>query len=196
MSVQVILVRPGATSYDEQTRVQGILDLPLSERGTDEAVQLATELQNAGLSAVYSGPSQNAVQTAAYISARAGVRPRQLDELRNLDQGLWQGLQYEEIRRRNYKVYRQWLDDPRTVCPPQGETIEEAIDRVRLALRSVLKRHRDQTIALVVAEPMARLVAAYLQGITHVEFEEEVQTGYFEILAVSANLDRSSYSLS
>ena len=151
MSVQVVLVRPGATIYDEQTRVQGILDLPLSERGTEEALQLATDLQNAGLSAVYSGPSQNAAQTAAYISARAGVRPRQLDELRNLDQGLWQGLQYEDIRRRNHKVYRQWLDDPRTVCPPQGETIEEAIDRVRLALRSVLKRHRDQTIALVVA---------------------------------------------
>ena len=174
MSVQVVLVRPGATSYDEQARVQGILDLPLSDRGTEEAIQLATDLQHLGLTAVYSGPSQNAVQTAAHISAKAEVRPRQLDELRNLDQGLWQGLQFEDIRRRNHKVYRQWLEDPRTVCPPQGETIEEALNRVKQTLRALLKRHRDQTIAIVVAEPMAKLIAAYLQGSCRFQFEEEV----------------------
>ena len=30
---QVVLIRPGATVYDEQNRVQGILDIPLSARG-------------------------------------------------------------------------------------------------------------------------------------------------------------------
>ena len=34
---QVVLIRPGATVYDEQNRVQGILDIPLSERGRAEA---------------------------------------------------------------------------------------------------------------------------------------------------------------
>ena len=56
-------------------------------------------------------------------SARpSGLRPRRIDDLRNLDQGLWQGLQLDEIKRRNVKVFRQWIDDPVTVCPPQGET--------------------------------------------------------------------------
>ena len=35
---QVILIRPGATLYDEQNRVQGVLDIPLSEQGRDEVV--------------------------------------------------------------------------------------------------------------------------------------------------------------
>jgi len=41
---QVVLIRPGATVYDEQNRVQGALDLPLSERGWAEVAELAEKL--------------------------------------------------------------------------------------------------------------------------------------------------------
>ena len=37
---QVLLIRPGATLYDEQNRVQGILNIPLNERGRVEAARL------------------------------------------------------------------------------------------------------------------------------------------------------------
>ena len=42
---QVVLIRPGATVYDEQDRIQGVLDIPLSERGRAE-VALLTERRN------------------------------------------------------------------------------------------------------------------------------------------------------
>ena len=41
---QVVLIRPGATIYDEQNRVQGILDIPLSERGQGEVARMAQKL--------------------------------------------------------------------------------------------------------------------------------------------------------
>ena len=73
MSLQVILVRPGSTLYDEELRVQGILDLPLCERGIEEASLMARELSSLGLSAIYSGPSQNATQTANLIAESSGL---------------------------------------------------------------------------------------------------------------------------
>ena len=36
---QVVLIRPGATVYDEQNRVQGVLDVPLSDRGWSEVAE-------------------------------------------------------------------------------------------------------------------------------------------------------------
>ena len=71
------------------------------------------------------------VRTAEIIGKALGLRPKRIDELRNLDQGLWQGLQIDEIKRRNTKLFRQWIEDPRTICPPQGETIEDALERVK-----------------------------------------------------------------
>ncbi len=181
---QVVLIRPGATVYDEQDRVQGVLDLPLSERGKIEVERLAERLSAASLSVVYCGPGESVVRTADAVARAFGLRPKRIDDLRNLDQGLWQGLQLDEIKRRNLKVFRQWQDDPRTICPPQGETVEDAMDRIKTALRPLLRRHRDETIGLVVGEPLAQLIACYLRGNPRVQLDDDVATGDFERIDV------------
>lgn len=117
---QVVLIRPGATVYDEQNRLQGILDIPLSERGHGEVTRMAqrltSSLDGSPLSALYCGPGESVVGTAEIVGKVLGIRPKRIDEFRNLDQGLWQGLQIDEIKRRNTKLFRQWIDDPETIC--------------------------------------------------------------------------------
>ena len=173
----VVMIRPGATVYDEQDRVQGILDLPLSERGKAEVARLAERLSSVSLSALYCGPGESVLRTADAVARAIGLRPKRLDDLRNLDQGLWQGLQLDEIRRRNLKLFRQWQDDPRTICPPRGETVEDAMCRIRAALRPLIRRHRDETIGLVVGEPIAQLIACYLRREPRVQLDDDVPTG-------------------
>ena len=195
---QVILIRPGATAYDEQNRVQGILDIPLSERGRAEVAQLAETLAATAppalaLTALYCGPGESVVRTAEIIGKALGLRPRRIDDLRNLDQGLWQGLQLDEIKRRNLKVFRQWLDDPVTVCPPQGETIESAQERIRQALRPLIRRHHDEAIGLVAGEPIAQLIACYLRRDPRVQLEDRVPTGGFERIEIAADPDRNGH---
>jgi broad specificity phosphatase PhoE len=186
---QVILIRPGATLYDEQNRVQGILDIPLSERGQGEATRmaqrLAQSLGSSSLSALYCGPGENLIRTAEIVGQALGIRPRRINEFRNLDQGLWQGLQIEEIRRRNTKLFRQWLDDPATICPPQGETVERAMDRIKQAFRPLLRRHQEEAIGLVVGEPLARLVSCYLRGEPRVHLEEQWPCCEFEWIQIA-----------
>lgn len=190
---QVVLIRPGATLYDEQNRVQGVLDIPLSERGKTEVARLAECLTGRELAAIYCGPGESAVCTAECVGRAVGLRPKRLDELRNLDQGLWQGLQLDEIRRRHLKVFRQWLDDPLTICPPQGETVETALDRIKAALRPLIRRHRDEAIGLVVAEPIAQLVAGFLRQDPHVQLDDDVPTGGFECIEVVPELDQNGH---
>ena len=38
--VQVLLIRPGATEYDQQGRVQGILDVPLAQVSPDRGIEV------------------------------------------------------------------------------------------------------------------------------------------------------------
>lgn len=188
---QVVLIRPGATAYDEQNRVQGVLDVPLSERGRAEAADLADRLAGTELRALYSGPGENVLRTAETVGRALGLRVRRIEELRNLDQGLWQGLQIDEIRRRNLKLFRQWQDDPRTVCPPNGETVESALTRVQVALRPILRRHRDEAIGLVVADPLVRLVSCFLRRDALVQLLDPAPTGAFERIEVAAEAGRN-----
>jgi broad specificity phosphatase PhoE len=186
---QVILIRPGATLYDEQNRVQGVLDIPLSERGRGEvarmAQKLSVSLSSSSLSALYCGPGENVIRTAEIVGKVLGIRPKRINEFRNLDQGLWQGLQIDEIKRRNTKLFRQWIDDPTTICPPQGETVERAMERIRTAFRPLLRRHQDEAMGLVVGEPLARLVACYLRGELRVHLDEQWSCCEFEWIKIA-----------
>ncbi len=131
------------------------------------------------------------MRTAEAVGRALGLRPRRVDELRNLDQGLWQGLQVDEIRRRHMKVFRQWSDDPFAVQPPQGEDCEEAIDRVKAAIKPLVKRHRDEAIGLVACEPIAQLIAALLRNDPHVQLDDHVPTGGYETITVAPEWGRN-----
>jgi broad specificity phosphatase PhoE len=188
---QVVLIRPGATAYDEQKRVQGVLDLPLSARGKAEVVELAGHLGGQLLVAIYCGPGESAGHTAEAVGQELGLRPKRVEDLRNLDCGLWQGLQLDEIRRRNAKVFRQWLEEPLTVCPPNGESVASALDRIKAALRPLLRKHRNEAIALVAAEPIAALIGAFLRQERRVQLDDEGATGSFERIEVAPELCRN-----
>jgi probable phosphoglycerate mutase len=156
---RILLIRPGTTEYDQQGRVQGTLDIPLCEDGRQEVAALVAELRDQPISAVYVSPCQSAAQTAETIAAAFEVKIKTLDKLQNLDQGLWQGMLVDEVKTKQPKVYRQWQEQPEMVCPPQGETLSAAKQRVRAALAKLLKKHKPgELLAIVSPEPLASVI--------------------------------------
>ena len=59
------------------------------------------------------------------IGATLDLKVKTLDKLQNLDHGLWQGMLVSDVKTKQPKVYRQWQEQPETVCPPQGETLSD-----------------------------------------------------------------------
>ena len=160
--VQILLVRAGCTDFDDQGRIQGTLDIPLNEAGEGQVAQLAAELHAIKIDYLYASPCRCAAQTAETIAADHRLKVKTLEDLQNLDHGLWQGKLIEEVRTSQPRVFRQLQDHPETVCPPQGEAIGAALDRVRDVVTRLLRKHRTGIIAFVVPEPLATLVGSIL----------------------------------
>jgi probable phosphoglycerate mutase len=156
--LQIILIRPGSTDYDQEERIQGSLDVPLNELGSNEVAAVIEQLYERRIEAVYAPASQPSQQTGRAIAKALGVKFRKMERMQNLNQGLWQGMLVDEVRRKQPKVYKQWQEQPENVCPPEGEMISEAAGRVRTAMTKLLKRHKQGAIAVVVPEPLASLV--------------------------------------
>jgi phosphoserine phosphatase len=161
--LRIMLVRPGATDYDQQERIQGTLDVPLNAQGVAEVAQIVEQLKDQGIEAVYASPGQSALQTGKAIAEALRLRLKKLDRMQNLDHGLWQGLQVNEVRHKQPKVYRQWQEQPENVCPPEGEMLSDAEERVRAAMTKLLRRHKEGVIAMVVPEPLASLVRQFIR---------------------------------
>jgi probable phosphoglycerate mutase len=162
--IQILLIRPGSTDYDVQERVQGSLDIPLNERGLAEAAQIVEQLRDQPIEFVYAPVSQPSLQTAQIIAKAMGAKLKKLNRLQNLNMGLWQGMLVEDVRRKQPKVYRQWQEQPERLCPPEGEMLGDADDRVGAALAKLLKRHKEGLIALVLPEPLWSLARRFIAG--------------------------------
>ena len=155
--LQLILVLPGETDLDAQGRIRGSLDVPLNARGIEQARQAAVELRDEPFDTVYCSPCLAARQTAELL-ANERARIRVQEDLRNLDRGLWHGKRIDELRESQPRIYRQWQEQPETVCPPGGETIDDARPRIRRVLEKIARRRKKGTVVMVVPEPAASVL--------------------------------------
>lgn len=155
------VIRPGETEFDEQRRVIGTLDLPLTERGLEQVREIVDRLRELPVKQILTGPQNPAKRTAELVGKALGIPVKELDDLGNVDHGLWQGLCVDEIKHKHPKVFKQWVESPETVCPPGGETCHEAFDRVRQALKKSIKR--KDNFAVVSCEPLASLIECVLR---------------------------------
>jgi len=158
MADSLVVIRAGTTDYDLQGRIRGTLDMPLADEGVAEAKAAAHRIATPLPDAVYVAPDSASLETAHLMLQGSGLRPRQLDDLANLDQGLWQGLLVDDIRHKQPRVYRQWQDNPWAVSPPDGELLEEACGRLESVLEWIQRRHPRGRIAVVVPAPLDRLL--------------------------------------
>ncbi len=158
---RVLLIRPGTTDYDEQGRIKGQLSIPLNAQGKDQVAKAVHELADIDLEAIYVAPCEAALETGEALSRATRIKLKKADGLLNLGVGLWQGKLIEEIRTKHPKVYRRWQEQPQTMCPPEGEMLSAAQQRLTEMIERIGRKLKDgATIALVVAEPLATILCA------------------------------------
>ena len=185
--LEVLLIRPGSTTFDEEGRIKGAMDIPLSRQGRQQAAELAERLKTVKLDCLYVSPAESAQQSAQQIAQLNFCRVKTLDCLRNVNQGLWQGKLVSDVKRLQPKVYRQFQEHPADVCPPQGETVLEAIDRIQSQISKLLKRHDGGRVGILIPQPLAAIVHCVLLGGSLGDlWKSELDFGTFEVLRVEA----------
>jgi probable phosphoglycerate mutase len=157
-----LVIRPGETDFDREDRIQGALDLPLSAEGRVQVARLIEQLRSQPLTVIYTAPSEPSLATAEAIADALDIPLRELDGLSNMDQGLWQGMLVSDLKHKHPRVYKQWQENPESVCAPAGETCEDAVERVERALKKPMRK--GGPFAVVVSEPLASIVSCVLQG--------------------------------
>ena len=160
----VVLIRAGCTDYDDQHRVLGTLDMPVNQRGQEQIREIIRQLQASGIKVevVLTSPDDPASGTAhAIAAAQAGAKVKELDDLKNVNQGLWQGLPESDIRKRFPRLFRSAKEDSTEICPPEGETLSDACQRLERVLMKAFRKYK--VFAIVAPEPLATVIRCTLQ---------------------------------
>ena len=143
--MRLILVRHGATDWNQQRRVQGLSNLGLNETGIKQAEALSQSLKDVKVDAIYTSPLRRAQETARAISRFYQVEVVALDGLKELDVGEVDGLTYEEMRIHHSEFFTKWMSDFTSVRLPGGGTVPELRDQCCAAVKDILEK--QQTVA-------------------------------------------------
>lgn len=130
----VFLVRHGETEWSRSGRHTGWTDVPLTERGREEARRLAPLIRSQRIGAAFVSPLRRARETAELI----GIQDARVDaDLREWDYGGYEGITTAEIQRTRPGWFL--FDDGVAPGPPDhpGETPEQVGKRADRMLAKV-----------------------------------------------------------
>jgi probable phosphoglycerate mutase len=156
----LIMVRHGRTALTESRKISGGdgENPDLSELGNKDAGEVALELTRVGTSGTFSylakpvavihSPVKRAAQTASKIAHKLGAEQVELDDLREIGFGNWDGLTNEELFVGYEKQYQAWRGSY-DVAPPNGESLKDFDVRVNRSLDFILDKFAGKTVVVV-----------------------------------------------
>lgn len=113
MALTLVLVRHGETEGNSSIRYYGATDIALSEIGRLQMRSVRRELERRTVGApatVFVSPLSRAMESARIIAvSNPPITP--IEEFREINFGLFEGLTAEEISDRYPQEYRRWMDD-------------------------------------------------------------------------------------
>ena len=128
--MRVLLARHGQTDWNAAGKIQGVSDVPLNERGREQAAALVGRVLDAGaISAVYTSPLKRARETAEIIGRHLGLEPVPVGALTELNFGDWEGCSWEEIGARWPEQLAAYEADRNNYAPPNGESYAVMLGR-------------------------------------------------------------------
>lgn len=111
---------------------------------TAQAERLARTLSHMPLAAIYTSPLSRAADTAQCVAARHDLSPVVVRDLREIDFGEVEGLQFEDYPD---ELKTALLTAPASAFFPGGESYEDLRTRVVAALAELVARHDGETVA-------------------------------------------------
>ena len=165
--MEIYLCRHGETEWSLSGQHTSHTDIPLTEKGKQQALLLGKRLASTHFDAVYSSPMQRSSETCRLARFKPILDP----DLREWDYGQYEGLKYEEIRKKDphWNLFLRGA--------PEGESLEEVSHRADRFLKKIM--NKEGKIAVFSHGHFSRVLAVRWLGL-------EVGSARFFILGVAS----------
>ncbi|MCF8057628.1 MAG: histidine phosphatase family protein [Desulfocapsa sp.] len=156
MKKRLILLRHGNTGFED--RYIGTKDVPLSSTGMARIVSLESTFQSQKVERIVVSPMLRCRQSAELLFSDRSFSYD--DDLREVDFGRWEGLNFSEIVEKDPDLVDKWAAWTPEFCFPQGECIGNFLSRVHDAgVR--LAESSDKNILVIAHGGVIRALICY-----------------------------------
>jgi probable phosphoglycerate mutase len=158
----LFLIRHGITDMTGKRLYGWTPGVHLSDRGREQADEVARRFAPLRLSAIYSSPLERCRETAAPLASQTGLRVQIRRELGEVDYGDWTNRSLSQLART--KLWRSVQQAPSQVTFPGGESFLQVQERSVRALGEIADDHPRGHIAVFSHGDPIRLLVSHLAG--------------------------------
>lgn len=144
----VYFVRHGESESNLITQFAGSLDMPLTDKGKQQAELTATHLQRMPLKTVYASDLCRAFETGRAIAEKLHIPITGMPELREIYAGKWEGKTYSQLETEFAESYGIWKNQIGLAVCPDGESVGDLQRRVSACVERIVKQHPGQAICI------------------------------------------------
>ena len=156
--IRILLIRHGETDWNRNGRFQGRSDLPLNQKGKDQAHALALALKDEPLTAIYSSPLTRARETARVIRDFHPSIPLIEEEgLVEMNLGEFEGMEAGHWVVGHADFLKSWRETPASVRMPGGENLQEVQARAVGTLERIAKLYPMESTLLLCSHNFVNL---------------------------------------
>ena len=152
--------RHGETAWNAENKVCGRTDVPLNDKGREQARALAEKLAGLNIHRILTSPLSRVRETAAIIAqkcpAPVQVEPRLIEQ----DYGILEGTD---------RLGEDFLNHKRMFAfrYPGGESMMQLAGRIYPLLDELQTRYRDESLLLVCHGGICRVIDSYFSDLTN-----------------------------
>ncbi len=159
----IYFVRHGQTTWNIEYKICGATDIPLTELGHEQAIQLGREVRKQGLQIdeILYSPLVRAADTAKHISEITGIPTRMEPRLKEQNFGKYEAQRGETIR----EAKTHFIDHYEG-----GESMLRVAQRIYNLLDEIREEADHKTYMLVAHNGIARVVNSYFFDMTNEEY--------------------------
>ena len=199
MTIRLVLVRHGLSSFNAKGLIQGRTDESLlTEEGYKQALKAGKALSKINFNKIYSSPLVRAAETAKTITKSFNEEQDIIfdNNLLEVDLSEWSGLNIEEIKNKFPEIYPIWKNDPENLILKKGDgknykPIQELFDQATNFIEDILNNYLDKddiNILVVGHNAILRCLILLLLGKPTQGFRKiRLENASFSILNITKN---------
>ncbi|MBD5532486.1 MAG: histidine phosphatase family protein [Lachnospiraceae bacterium] len=161
--MKLFVARHGQTVWNAQNRVCGVTDVKLTEKGINQARELADTVKNYNIDMVMVSPLERAMETGKIVADKNSI-PLQIEELLiEQNYGIYEGVDRKTdsflVNKRNF-AYKY----------PEGESMLQVAYRIYGLIDKIKEQYQGKNILIISHGGVCRIIRTYFQDMTNEEF--------------------------
>lgn len=143
--MNIILIRHVETEANSNKKFSGWTDYPITKKGNLQLIKLGKCIKRyeGKINKIYSSPLPRTKYTSLHLSKILNVRIEFVEELKEINFGIFEGMTDLEIEEKYSEMWKAWNDDFVNYRVPEGESMSDLRDRVIPFIEDLIAKDED-----------------------------------------------------